>query len=179
MSSKKIIKGLLSAAIILTAWGCGSSQPMVSETVLLDYMKDANQANTENLSKNYGTVINKSRKTGVKECGIYSDYAVTLVKQGKRAEANSWFNREMEAFPSSRGYVMQLKRLLIPEYQDNNSTSAATLPDAEESDKLSPAKRKAAEKRAAEAVGDQMEDTAEPMATEPIRAPEPVAEPKP
>ena len=140
--------------IILTIFGiavltsCSSSKPTVDASTLLAYCKEPNTANLENLSKNYGTVINKSRKTGLNTPGIYSDYAVTLVKQGKRAEANSWFNREMSEFPSSRGYVMQLKRTLIPEYINDNSISVKDASTAE-SDSLPPEKRAAAEKRAA------------------------------
>ena len=90
-----------------------------------------------------------------------------MVKQGKRAEANGWFNKEMEAFPSSRDYVMQLKRKLIPEYQDNNSTSAADADTTQVQEGLSPAKRKAAEKRAATVMGETDNSTEESNNTVP------------
>ena len=153
--------------IILTIFGiavltsCSSSKPTVDATTLLAYCKEPNTANLENLSKNYGTVINKSRKTGMKTPSVYSDYAVTLVKQGKRAEANSWFNREMSDFPSSKGYVMQLKRTLIPEYINDNSITVKEA-TTEESDALPPETRAAAEKRAAsvlEGENDKGDDT--------------------
>jgi hypothetical protein len=127
---------------------CSSSQFVVDETILLAYCKEPSQANLENLSKNYGTLINKTRKTGLKQPGIYSDYAVSLVKQGRRAEANSWFNREISEFASSRNYVMQLKRILIPEFiNDNNIKIDDT--EGSDNDALSPTSRAAAEERAA------------------------------
>ena len=100
---------------------CKSSAPTVDPSVMLNYCKESTNATLESLSKSYGSVINKSRKTGLKQSSIYSDYAVTLVKLGKREEANSWFNKEMEAFPASKHYVMQLKKELIPEYVNDNS----------------------------------------------------------
>ena len=154
MTLKGIVKTMAAGLIFAISLSCGGSKEVVDPKALLAYGKEPNEQNLEVLSKSYSAVIGKNRKSGVKTPGLYSDYAVTLVKQGKRAEANGWFNKEMEAFPSSRDYVMQLKRRLIPEYQDNNSTSAAdadtvqTLPDS-----LTPAKRKAAEKRAASVLG--------------------------
>ncbi|MBP5547759.1 MAG: DUF4810 domain-containing protein [Bacteroidales bacterium] len=142
------LKTITLAVIAVLAMSCSDSRPLVDETVMLAYGKNPSTENLNNLANNYGTVINKCRKTGIKEPGIYSDYAVALVKQGKRAEANNWFNKEMDAFPSSRGYVMQLKRQLIPEYQDDNSIKDNDASVNNEESALSPAKRAAAEKRA-------------------------------
>ncbi len=152
---KDNIKKALTICSIALMVGCGGTRYTVDEKVLLEYGKEPNEINTENLSKSYATVINKSRKTGLKEAGVYCDYAVTLVKQGKRAEANNWFNKEMEAFPSSKSYVMQLKRLLIPEYQNDNTVrdiSASEGEDAEETT-LSPKQRSEAEEKAAKVMG--------------------------
>ncbi|MBQ6238428.1 MAG: DUF4810 domain-containing protein [Bacteroidales bacterium] len=145
-----------SLGIILAGLGmallaaCSSSQPVVDEATMLAYCKEPSEANLDNLSKNYSTIINKSRKTGVKQPGIYSDYAVALVKQGRRAEANTWFNKEMAEFASSKEYVLQLKRTLIPEYANDNSIKADTTAVENASETvLPPEKRAAAEKRAA------------------------------
>ncbi len=121
MTIKHTLKTILIICGLSVAAACKSSAPTIDPIVMLNYCKEPTTATLENLSKSYGSVINKSRKTGVKQPGIYSDYAVTLVQLGKRAEANSWFNKEMEAFPASRTYVVQLKRMLLPEYVDNNS----------------------------------------------------------
>lgn len=131
MTYKGLLKSMVAGVAFVIACACGSSKEVVDPKVMLAYGKEPNEQNMEALSKSYGNVISKSRKSGMKEPGVYSDYAVMLVKQGKRAEANGWFNKEMEAFPSSRGYVMQLKRRLIPEYQDNNSTNMANTDPAE------------------------------------------------
>ncbi len=130
---------------------CKGNKAVIDPTVRLAYEKEPTAENMENLSKAYAGFINKNRKTGKKEPGIYSDYAVTLVKLGRRAEANSWFNKEMEAYPSSRQYVMQLKRMLIPEYQNNNSitTDEASM---EGEEVMSERSRKEAEARAAEVM---------------------------
>ena len=150
MTLKGIVKTMTEGLIFAIVLSCGGSKEVVDPKALLAYGKEPNEQNLEVLSKSYSAVIGKNRKSGEKTPGLYSDYAVTLVKQGKRAEANGWFNKEMEAFPSSRSYVMQLKRRLIPEYQDNNSTSAADADTIQtQPDSLTPAKRKAAEERAA------------------------------
>ena len=153
MRIKHTLKTLVIISGLTLLAACKASAPTVDPAVMLNYCKETNDVTTENLSKSYGSMINKSRKTGLKESGIYSDYAVTLVKMGKRAEANSWFNKEMEAFPESKGYVLKLKKELIPEYINNNSISVNEASvDGEEEQALSPATRAAAEERAAEVM---------------------------
>lgn len=142
--SSRIILALVATAL---AAACSSTQPVVDQSVMLAYCKEPNSANLDNLSKNYSSLINKTRKTGLKQPGVYSDYAVALVKQGRRAEANSWFNKEIAEFASSKGYVMQLKRTLLPEYVNDNSINENATTDDESV--LTPEKRAAAEKRAA------------------------------
>lgn len=174
----KMMKPLFSTALIailaLSLSACKSSKPTLDMAAKLAYQKDPSAANLENLSKAYGSFINKTRKSGISQPGIYSDYAVTLVKLDRRAEANTWFNKEMQDFPSSRLYVMQLKRLLIPEYQDNNiivADSAALQQDA-----LSPRSRQAAEERASSVLQPQ-NNTLDTIKKENEPAPESVPEP--
>lgn len=121
----------------------------VDPSIMLTYGKDANEQNLENLAKNYATVINKNRKSGVKQPGLYSDYAVALAKQGKNAEANNWFNKEMAEFPSSRKYVIRLKQELIPEYVNDNTVRNNDAVENPEEPTLSPAARAEAEEKAA------------------------------
>ena len=161
MTLKGIAKIMAAGLIFAISLSCGGSKEVIDPKAMLAYGKEPNEQNLDVLSKSYGAVINKNRKSGIKTPGVYSDYAVMMVKQGKRAEANGWFNKEMEAFPSSRDYVMQLKRKLIPEYQDNNSTSAADADTTQVQEGLSPAKRKAAEKRAATVMGETDNSTEE------------------
>ena len=59
----------------------------------------------------------------------------------------------MNEFPSSRQYVLRLKKILIPEYQDNNSIDAKEASMDNESG-LPPATRSAAEERAASVMED-------------------------
>lgn len=151
MKKRKIVRLIMAVGVVSLMASCGSSATLVDQMALLAYSKEPSQANLETLSKSYGTVINRNRKTGIKQPGVYSDYAVSLVAQGKRAEANNWFNKEMEAFPSSRAYVMQLKRQLIPEYQNDNSVRDMDA-SVESENSLSPAKRAAAEERAGEVM---------------------------
>lgn len=136
MTIKHTLKTILIICGLSIVAACKSSAPTLDPIVMLNYCKEPTTATLENLSKNYGSFINKSRKKGVKQPGIYSDYAVTLVQLGKRAEANSWFNKEMEAFPASRTYVAQLKRMLLPEYVNNNSINVneASIEDDSEQD---------------------------------------------
>lgn len=167
MTIKGIIKTIAAGLILATAMSCGGNKAVIDPDIMLAYGKQPNEQNLEALSKNYSTVIGKNRKIKDKDPGIYSDYAVMLVKQGKRAEANGYFNKEMEAFPSSRGYVMQLKRRLIPEYQDDNSTTAADTDTVmAEPDALTPAQRKRAEERAAAVLGDTTDVQTEVIETE-------------
>ena len=120
MKKNPLFKIALIAAVASLLSSCGASTTMVDPTVRLAYEKEQNDVNSENLAKQYSSTINKNRKTGVKEPGLYCDYAVALVAQGMHAEANSWFNREMEEFPVSKQLVMQLKKELIPEYLNEN-----------------------------------------------------------
>jgi hypothetical protein len=174
----KTMKPLFSTALIailaLSLSACKSSKPTIDMAAKLAYQKDPSAANLENLSKAYGSFINKTRKSGISQPGIYSDYAVTLVKLDRRAEANTWFNKEMQDFPSSRLYVMQLKRLLIPEYQDNNTIVADSA--ALQQDALSPRSRQAAEERASSVLQPQ-NNTLDTIKKENEPAPESVPEP--
>lgn len=174
----KMMKPLFSTALIaifaLSLSACKSSKPTIDMAAKLAYQKDPSAANLENLSKAYGSFINKTRKSGISQPGIYSDYAVTLVKLDRRAEANTWFNKEMQDFPSSRLYVMQLKRLLIPEYQDNNTIVADSA--ALQQDALSPRSRQAAEERASSVLQPQ-NNTLDTIKKENEPAPESVPEP--
>ncbi len=152
MKIKSIAKLLLAAAIMQVAVACGGSKPVIDPLARLAYEQNASQENLVNLTKAYASYINKCRKTGDSEPGVYSEYAVLLLKSGgSRAEANSWFNKEMERYPSSRGYVMELKRKLIPEYQNNNSITTENA-SADENEGLSEQSRKAAEERASEVM---------------------------
>lgn len=171
---KPLFSTALIAILALSLSACKSSKPTLDMAAKLAYQKDPSAANLENLSKAYGSFINKTRKSGISQPGIYSDYAVTLVKLDRRAEANTWFNKEMQDFPSSRLYVMQLKRLLIPEYQDNNTIVAdsATL----QQDALSPRSRQAAEERASSVLQPQ-NNTLDAIKKENEPAPESVPEP--
>lgn len=170
MTIKALFKTLAAGLILVTAISCGGNKSLIDTKALLAYGKEPNEQNMDVLSKSYSSFINKNRKTNQKNPGIYSDYAVMLVKQGKRAEANGYFNKEMEAFPSSRSYVLQLKRKLIPEYQDDNSTSAADADTnaAAEPDALTPAQRKKAEARAASVLGDTTDSAIETETVEPV-----------
>jgi hypothetical protein len=167
MTVKGIAKIMAAGLIFAISLSCGGSKEVIDPKAMLAYGKEPNEQNLDVLSKSYGAVINKNRKSGIKTPGVYSDYAVMMVKQGKRAEANGWFNKEMEAFPSSRGYVMQLKRRLIPEYQDDNSTTAAAADTVmAEPDAMTPAQRKRAEERAAAVLGDTTDVQTEVIETE-------------
>ena len=171
---KPLFSTALIAILALSLSACKSSKPTIDMAAKLAYQKDPSAANLENLSKAYGSFINKTRKSGISQPGIYSDYAVTLVKLDRRAEANTWFNKEMQDFPSSRLYVMQLKRLLIPEYQDNNTIVADSA--ALQQDALSPRSRQAAEERASSALQPQ-NNTLDTIKKENEPAPESVTEP--
>lgn len=147
-------KLLLSIGLTALMAACDSGQPMVRDPkVMLAYEMDPSTDNMVNLSKAYSTTINKIRKTGERYPGLYSDYAVTLALQGKASEANVWFNNEMEAFPSSKKYVMQLKKQMIPQFL-NDTTHFLDMDIEEdttptESDEFGDTRRAAAVDRAA------------------------------
>lgn len=155
MRLTRILKCLSVGVLLLMMSGCGSSEAIVDPMAMLAYGKDPSDQNLESLAKSYSTVINRNRKTGLKQSAIYSDYAVALIKQGRRAEANSWMNKEMNDFPESRGYILKLKTLLIPEYANDNSIDLK-YDDADSTQSqepaLTPAKRAAAEERASEVM---------------------------
>jgi len=133
MSIRKSLYCLLVISATLLVAGCGSRQYLVSDpTLILNYLKDSSSENLSNLSKAYGTAINRNRKKDVKQPGLFADYAVTLALQGKASEANQWFNKEIETFPSSRSYVMQLKEQLIPQYLNDNTVTSSEAAVSEE-----------------------------------------------
>ena len=155
---KHISTQLKTAALLLPVLlvaACSSKKALVKvdETVKLAYLKEPDAQHSEAFSKNLGATLNKNRKKSDQEPGMMSDYAVSLVKLDRRAEANSWFNKEMEAFPGSRPYILKLKSVLLPEYVNDNTIREFGNADGEEGGgeqpkQLSPAKRKAAEERA-------------------------------
>lgn len=127
MNRRYLLVAIAGILAISTIVGCRNSQTLVNDpTVPLAYLKDSSPDNINNLSKAYGTAINKNRKQKIKQSGLFSDYAVTLALLGNREEANKWFNNEMATFPNSRAYVNQLKKALIPEYL--NDTTRTTEP---------------------------------------------------
>ena len=101
-----LLKTAAMLSVVLLVAACSSKKAVVTvdETVKLAYLKEPDAQHTEAFSKNLGATLNKNRKRSEQEPGMMSDYAVTLVKLDRRAEANSWFNKEMEAFPASRPY---------------------------------------------------------------------------
>lgn len=157
MKISAIVTGCALSVAIFTAVSCGSNTYMVSDDItMLSYCKDPSSENLDNLTKAYNAAINSNRKKGIKQPGLFADYAVALAKQGRAEEANGWFNNEVNAFPTSREYVRELKRQLIPQFLDDTSTSALSRQsangDAGSMSELGPARRAAAEERAAAAL---------------------------
>mgnify|MGYP004443892159 CR=1 FL=1 len=114
--------GLFAASLFC---GCNNTRSLVEDpTISLNYLMDPSEDNLSNLSKAYGTAINRNRKAGVKQPGLCSDYAITLALLGNQEEANKWFNREVADFPSSRDYVVSLKQIYCPAFV--NEASQAT-----------------------------------------------------
>lgn len=153
---------IIAACTLLSA--CKQQQVVaVDPLVLLSYGKQPDAQNLENLAKNYSSVINKNRKSNVKQPGLFADYAVAMAILGRRSEANSWFNREMADFPSSRTYILRLKQQLIPEYINDNTISASDTASGG-AEALSPAARRTAEQKASEVMS-QSEDNLPPDST--------------
>lgn len=153
---------IIAACTLLSA--CKQQQVVtVDPLVLLSYGKQPDAQNLENLAKNYSSVINKNRKSNVKQPGLFADYAVAMAILGRRSEANSWFNREMADFPSSRTYILRLKQQLIPEYINDNTISASDTASGG-AEALSPAARRTAEQKASEVMS-QNEDNLPPDST--------------
>lgn len=156
MNVKAIVVGCTVTAAIFAVASCGSHPYMVSDDItMLSYCKEPSEENLSNLTKAYNAAINNNRKKGIKQPGLYADYAVALSKQGRAEEANGWFNNEVNTFPISREYVRELKRQLIPQFLDDTSTTMTTQAAATDSNtlnQLGPARRAAAEERAAAAL---------------------------
>lgn len=137
MNNRKIFLGILVVLLAANIFsGCKSSAAFVKDpTVPLAYLKDPSNGNLDNLAKAYSSQINKNRKAGIKQPGLFSDYAVCLALLGNRQEANKWFNNEAATFPNSRNYVTALKKALVPEFVDDQTqaTGNATA-DVDEAD---------------------------------------------
>ncbi len=130
---------------------CGSGEYLVKDpNVMLSYLKEPSDANLDNLVKSYSSTINKNRRSKATQPGLFADYGVAMAHQGKDAEANVWLNKEMDAYPATRPYVMQLKRQLVPQFlNDTTSTFASDTVSVLQANELSPQRRAAAEERAA------------------------------
>lgn len=122
---KTVLYTLLGLFSLATLTGCKNTQTMTTDpTISLAYLMNSSTESLNNLSKAYGTTINRTRKSKYKQPGLCSDYAVTLALLGNHAEANKWFNKEVADFPSSRPYVLQLKKQLIPELMNDNTQAS-------------------------------------------------------
>lgn len=150
MQRKNAIKSLLVATGLALLTACSSSEYMVKDPlVMLEYGKSPDEVNLENLSKAYSSTINKNRKANVTVPGLFADYACTLALLGRAQEANVYFNKEMEAYPSTRNYVLQLKKKLIPQFLNNDELNEDGLFDQKDQDTKAAARHAAAEERAA------------------------------
>lgn len=150
MQRKNAIKSLLVATGLALLTACGSSEYLVKDPlVMLEYGKSPDEVSLENLTKAYSSAINKNRKANITEPGLFADYACALALQGRAQEANVYFNKEMEAYPSSRNYVLQLKKKLIPQFLNSNEINEDGLFDQQDYDAKAAARHAAAEERAA------------------------------
>jgi len=149
---------------------CGSGEYLVKDpNVMLSYMKEPTTESLDNLAKAYSSTINKNRRSNTSLPGLFADYGVALAQQGRAAEANVWFNKEMDMYPASRPYVMQLKRQLVPQFlNDTSSTFMSDTLNIYQADELNPQRRAAAEERAATVLeeSDRQIETAAPDQTE-------------
>lgn len=150
MNIAATVKTAIFATLGLLLAGCGSTEYLVKDPlVMLEYGKNPSEENLDNLLKAYNAAINKNRKAHVEVQGLYSDYACALALSGRATEANVWFNKEMETFPTSKAYVMQLKKQLIPQFLNSSDTSLEGLFDQSDLDAKAAARHAAAEERAA------------------------------
>ena len=170
MTFKKITGMVFLAGFVVLMASCGGADYLVKDpNVMLTYLKESTPESMDNLAKAYSSTINKNRRSNKTYPGLFSDYAVVLAQQGKAAEANVWFNKEMDAFPVTRTYVMQLKRQLVPQFlNDTSSTFMSDTLNIYQADELTPQRRAAAEERAATVLesSDQQIDDATPAKEE-------------
>jgi len=109
--------GLFAAGLLSS---CSNQRSLVEDpSISLNYLLNPTEDNLNNLSKAYGTAINHNRKSGVKQPGLCSEYAITLALMGNQEEANKWFNKEVADFPASRDYVLALKKVYCPAYESD------------------------------------------------------------
>lgn len=116
---RRLVEVIAFGAIMGCMAGCGTQEYLVNDpTLLLTYQKSPTPENLENLSKAYSTQINRNRKEGIVQPGLFCDYAVTLAKLGRMDEANQWFNQEMATFPNASSYVKKIQMSLSNEYSE-------------------------------------------------------------
>lgn len=128
-----ILVGLL---IALAATSCHSYNYLVEDqSLLLAYQTDTTPVALVNLSRAYGETIKSNDKEGIRQPGLYADYATSLALLGYREAANRWFNREMIVYNNSARYINNIKLQLIPEYA-MDTTSNAQIVDLSSFDSL-------------------------------------------
>lgn len=89
---------------------CSHQKSVIQDPrMLLDYNLMPNDSTLAHLSDDYRTTIDKVKKRDSVKAGVYADYAVTLALAMRFDEADTFFDKEMAAYPESRQYVTFLK----------------------------------------------------------------------
>ncbi len=111
--SKNIIR-LSTTALALcflgVIWSCSQQKSLIQDPrLMLDYTLTPNDSTLIHLSDDYRNTIEKVGKRDSVKSGIYADYAVSLALAMRFDEADTFFDKEMAAYPESKQYVMFLK----------------------------------------------------------------------
>ena len=89
---------------------CSHQKSIVQDPrMLFDYSLSPNDSTLAHLSEDYRLTIEKVKSDDSVKSGIYADYAVSLALAMRFDEADTFFDKEMAAYPESKQYVMFLK----------------------------------------------------------------------
>lgn len=100
----------LAACFLLAVMSCSHDKSLVQDPrMMLDYSLSPNDSTLASLSDDYRNTIDKVKKNDSVKAGIYADYAVSLALAMRFDEADTFFDKEMAAYPESQTYVMFLK----------------------------------------------------------------------
>ena len=111
--SKNTIR-LSAAAVVMCLLGilisCSHEKSIVQNPrLLLDYNLSPTDSTLTSLSEDYRKAIEKMKKQESVKPGVYADYAVSLALALRFDEADTFFDKEMVAYPESQQYVTFLK----------------------------------------------------------------------
>ena len=107
---------IVGVVIVISLVGCKSQRNITrSQDLFLLYEMYPAKETMAPIEKGFRTMVKKKDKETVYEQGFCAEYAVALAVMEKYDDAFEWFNKEVKDYPLSEGYILALKKEMIPD----------------------------------------------------------------